>query len=47
VHRIEKPRHQRQPLALSFLVMIEDVLRHAVPDRERLALRAVMRSLGS
>jgi hypothetical protein len=26
VHRIEQPRHQRQPLALAFLVMIKDVL---------------------
>ena len=33
VHRIEQPRHQRQPLALALLVMIKDVLRHAVPGR--------------
>ena len=26
VHRIEQPRHQRQPLALAFLAVIEDVL---------------------
>ena len=32
MHRVEQPRHQSQPLALSFLVMTQDVLRHAVPD---------------
>ena len=35
VHRIEQPRHQRQPLALAFLVMIKDVLWHAAPGRLR------------
>ncbi len=32
MHRIEQTRHQRQPLALALVVMIEDVLRHADPD---------------
>jgi hypothetical protein len=31
VHRIEEPRHQIQPAALSLLVMTEDVLRHDHP----------------
>jgi hypothetical protein len=26
VHRIEQPRHQRQPLPLAFLMVIENVL---------------------
>jgi len=33
VHRIEQPRHQRQPLALARLVMIKDVLWHAGPPK--------------
>jgi hypothetical protein len=28
MHRIEQPRHQSQPLALAFIVMIKDVLWH-------------------
>ena len=35
VHRIEQPRHEGQSLALAFLVMIKDVLWHAVPGRLR------------
>ena len=33
VHRIEQPRHQCEPLALAFLVMIKDVFWHASPAR--------------
>jgi hypothetical protein len=36
LHRIEQPRHQRQPLPLAFLVMIKNVLWHAVPARFQL-----------
>jgi hypothetical protein len=36
VHRIEQPRHQRQPLPLTFLMMIKNVLWHAVPASPQL-----------
>jgi hypothetical protein len=36
MHRIEQPRHQGQPLALAFVVMIKDVLDTLSPHIRRI-----------